>query len=471
VESNRHNEAIQTDVNLGTSRGVGSTPSFFLNDQILVGAHPLETFNQAITALLNGETIASAQPQPQNQEIVLPTPVAIPVEADKVAFSMGDPNAPVQIVEYTDYQCPFCQQHAVETMPRMITEMVENGRVHYVLKDLPLDQIHPNARPAAKAARCAGEQEAHQEMHDALFAEQARWVNATGDEVGAVFADMAGDLGLDPETFTACFESDRLDAAIQANVDEALAFGVNSTPSFFINGYLLSGAQPYEVFEQVVAWGENGELETQIEASIRASLAAQQAQQQQQQQPPQPTGPVDVPVGDAFAIGSPDAPITIVEYTDFQCPFCSRHFTETYPKIKEAYVDTGIVRYVFKDFPLTSIHPQAFLAAEAARCAGEQDAFLEMHDMLFAKQGEWNGRNDAATIFTGYAEEMGLDPTVFGECLESHRFQAAVQSDLDEGLALGIRGTPTFFINGYLVSGAQPIEAFDQAVQQLQEQQ
>ncbi|HUM70714.1 MAG TPA: thioredoxin domain-containing protein, partial [Chloroflexota bacterium] len=454
VNSNRYSSQVQADVQLGQSRGVSSTPSFFLNEQALIGAQPTEVFNQAITALLNGESIAEAQPQAQPQEIVIPTPAAIALGANDIAFALGDPNAPVQIVEFTDYQCPYCQQHSAQTLPQIVQEMVENGRVYYVFKDFPLD-IHPEARVAAKAVRCGGEQDAFMEMHDAVFNSQEQW-GGQGESAGDVFAMLAADLGLDGDTFATCYASSDQDDLVQANFEEAIALGVRSTPSFFFNGYLASGAMPFDSFEQIVTWGEKGELAAQVEANIRAAYAAQQAQQQQQQVPPTPAGPVDVPTDDvAFAIGSPDAPITIVEYTDYQCPFCSRHFAQTYPQLKEQYVDTGLVRYVFKDFPLTSIHPQAVLAAEAARCAGEQNAYLEMHDALFANQNEWNGRQDAATLFTNYARQIGLEPTPFAECLESGRYQQAVEADLNEGIAFGVRGTPTFFINGHIFVGAQ----------------
>ncbi|GIK55982.1 MAG: thioredoxin domain-containing protein [Chloroflexi bacterium] len=470
VNANRYGSQVQADVQLGQRRGVSSTPSFFLNEQALIGAQPTEVFNQAIAALLNGERIAAAPPQPEPQEIVIPTPAAIALGADDIAFALGDPNAPVQIVEFTDYQCPYCQQHSAQTLPQIISEMVENGRVYYVFKDLPLD-IHPEARVAAKAVRCGGEQDAFLEMHDAVFNSQGQW-GGQGDKAGDIFAALAADLGLDSVAFAACYASSAQDDLVQANVEEAIALGVRSTPSFFFNGYLASGALPFDSFEQIVTWGENGELAAQVEANVRAVYAAQQAQQQQQQQvPPTPAGPVDVPTDDvAFAIGSPDAPITIVEYTDYQCPFCSRHFAQTLSQLKAQYVDTGLVRYVFKDFPLTSIHPQAALAAEAARCAGEQDAYLEMHDALFANQNAWNGRQDAATLFATYAQQLGLDAASFTECLESGRYQRAVEADLNEGIAFGVRGTPTFFINGNIFVGAQPFEAFVQMLTAVQNQ-
>lgn len=469
VENNQYEAEIEADYQLGLSRNVGSTPTFFLNNQILIGAQPLDVFNQAITALANGQTLANQQQQPTANNIAMPTPVAVPVEAEMVAFAAGDPNAPVQIVEYTDYQCPFCQYHALTTLPQILSEMIDNGRVHYVLKDLPLDQLHPNARIASKAARCAGEQEAYLEMHDALFAQQETWQNQNNLNIKATFNQMAADLSLNTIIFDACLNSSEHDAAIQANVAEAFSYGINSTPTFFVNGYMLRGAQEFDVFTQVVEWAENGELEDQVRASIEAAMAAQQGQQGQQQ-PQGPTERVDIPTDNAYSVGDANAPITIIEYTDFQCPFCARHFQQTYPQLKEQYIDTGIVRYVFKDFPLRSIHPQAQISAEAARCAGEQEAYVEMHHILFAKQGEWSGQANINDLFVGYASELGLDADVFRSCLDTGKYQTAVDADFNEARELGLMGTPSFFINGYFFSGTLPLDTFTQVIEQLQAQ-
>ncbi len=194
-------------------------------------------------------------------------------------------------------------------------------------------------------------------------------------------------------------------------------------------------------------------------------------QSEQSAAPAAPQGPVEVDTSQAFSIGAADAPVVIVEFTDFQCPYCSRHFEQTFPQIRADYIDTGLVRYVFMDFPLTSIHPEAPLAAEAARCAGEQDAYLDMHHTLFARQTEWSGRSDAGTVFAGYAGELGLDGASFAACLESGRFTDAVQADLDQGISLGVNGTPAFFLNGNFLSGAQAFSVFQDAIESLMAEQ
>jgi protein-disulfide isomerase len=248
-------------------------------------------------------------------------------------------------------------------------------------------------------------------------------------------------------------DSGRHDFAIEANVQEGRSLGVSGTPHFFVDGYPLSGARPMEHFVFAVSFAEEGRL---AEAFAPPPTQA-------------PPGPADISIENAFSIGDPDAPITIIEYTDFQCPYCSRHFQQTYPRIVKQYVDTGIVQYVFKDFPLTQIHPEALKASEAARCALDQGAFLEMHDIIFSRQQEWGGA-DPVEVFTRYAGELDLDTDTFRECLDSGQHEAAVIADLQEGAALGVTGTPSFFINGYALTGAQPFEVFQQGIDSLLEQ-
>jgi protein-disulfide isomerase len=452
LTEDRHAEAIAADQALGLSRGVDSTPSFFVNGQLIAGAYPLETFNQAFAAVQAGETVAAAEPAAPQAPAAAPTPATIVM--DNVAAELGDAAAPVTIVEYTDYQCPYCARHVAETFPTMLTEMIDTGRVRYVIKDFPLDNIHPQARAAAVAARCAGEQDAYWPMHDALFAQQAEW---SGQEatLNDIFAAMAAELALDGDAFTACLADGRFDAAIQANQDEGFALGVNGTPGFFIDGFPISGAQPFELFDYAVGLAEAGTL---ADAYVQSAEAAAT---------PTPSGPVDVDTAGAFSIGAADAPVVMIEFTDFQCPYCSRHFVETFPQLKADYIDTGQVRYVFMDFPLTSIHPQAPLAAEAARCAGDQDAYLAMHHALFERQEEWSNRDDAGDVFVALAGELGLDEASFTQCLTSGQHTAAVQADLDQGIGLGINGTPAFFLNGNFISGAQPFTVFQGAIESL----
>lgn len=169
--------------------------------------------------------------------------------------------------------------------------------------------------------------------------------------------------------------------------------------------------------------------------------------------------PIRIPVSadGAFAQGPKDAPVTIVEFSDFQCPFCSR-VIGTLKEVVRLYPQQ--VRLAFRDFPIASLHPKAPKAAEAARCAGEQGKFWEYHDILFESQAQ------ATTAdFKRFAEQLKLDVSRFATCLDSGRHAGAVAADVQEGTRLGITGTPTFFINGRLVVGAQPLEAFQRIIE------
>ncbi len=154
--------------------------------------------------------------------------------------------------------------------------------------------------------------------------------------------------------------------------------------------------------------------------------------------------------------GSATAPVTVVEYSDFQCPFCQR----VMPTLKELRAKYGDkMRLVWKDFPLTQIHPMAFVAAQAGNCAREQGKFWEYHDRLFANQQALQPE-----FLKKYAAEVGLDTGKFNECLDSSKYEARVQESLGVGTRLGITSTPTVYVNGRMVNGAQPIEVFQSLI-------
>jgi protein-disulfide isomerase len=168
--------------------------------------------------------------------------------------------------------------------------------------------------------------------------------------------------------------------------------------------------------------------------------------------------------GERFAtLGEPSAPITIVEFSDHGCPYCGLYHQSVFPTIKEQYIDTGKVYYVYKDYPVVSF--QGALAAQAAECAGEQGRYWEMHDRLFDNPPQWNDSEEAAiTAFRSYAEAIDADADVLAQCVSEGRYESDVQGDYEEGAALRLRGTPAFFIDGALLSGAQPLEVFVQAL-------
>jgi protein-disulfide isomerase len=165
----------------------------------------------------------------------------------------------------------------------------------------------------------------------------------------------------------------------------------------------------------------------------------------------------DVPVDDDPAIGPENAAITIVEFSDYECPYCRQWQNEVFTKLMEAYPEQ--VRLVYRDFPLSSIHANAAPAAEAANCANEQGKFWPFHDKLFSME---LGLNDQA--YQEYAASLGLNVQSFLECMKSDRYQAEIQADYQFAANLGVSSTPTFFINGIAIVGAQPFEVFKQVI-------
>ena len=182
---------------------------------------------------------------------------------------------------------------------------------------------------------------------------------------------------------------------------------------------------------------------------------------------PGPVGPVDVAVGHLPSLGDENAPVTIVEFSDFECPFCKSLFDETLPQIKKEFIDTGKVKFYYRHYPLTSIHPNAQLAAEASECANDQDKFWDYHDLLFENQVEWAAlaSDDVSAKFGEYAGEVGLSVNEFSDCLTSGKFADLVNEDLNDGTAAGVDGTPGTFINGYLTVGAVPYEQFKSEIE------
>jgi protein-disulfide isomerase len=167
-------------------------------------------------------------------------------------------------------------------------------------------------------------------------------------------------------------------------------------------------------------------------------------------------------------MGKPDAPLTLVEFTDLQCPYCNRFTGTTFEQLKAAYIDTGMVRFVSRDFPL-DFHPQALPAARASRCAGEQGKYYEMRLALLHNAARLSPATIAAT-----AEGLKLDMGAFTPCASSTRFDADIKRDLEVGMKLGIEGTPSFVlgrttptgVSGILIVGAQPFQTFDAKIKE-----
>lgn len=210
--------------------------------------------------------------------------------------------------------------------------------------------------------------------------------------------------------------------------------------------------------------------------------ASQQGDSNQPNAPTQPSGP-NVAAGtgkivelmdDDIKLGSDSAPVVMIEFSDFQCPFCRKFYTESFANLKKDYVDTGKVQLVFRDFPL-SFHPSAQKAAEAAECAADQNKGWEMHDKMFEEQAKLGSGTVTFSVddLKSWASQLGLDTAIFSTCLDSGKYSQEVQNDESAGIAAGIQGTPSFIFakrdgsSIVPISGAQPYGTFKSTIDQL----
>lgn len=412
--------------------------------------------------------VAAEVPDTNMADALQPQPPTGVYEDMPVGFTVGghayrgSPDAQIVLIEFSEFQCPYCRRHEMNTAPQIKDAYLKTGKVLHIFRNFPLEQIHPQARKASEAARCAGEQGADRfwAMHDRLFETQSEW----SEQATAVdlFKGYAQALGLDADAFNECLDSGRASAAIDADLIAGEKAGVGGTPTFFLNGYPIEGAQPFSAFQQV--------LDAQLAGNPPPTPAPQQAGlpywATEEGMSPDPERPGYTRAGDSY-YGDGNASIVLIEFSDFQCPYCRLHAVETEPQLKKEYGDTGQVRFIFKHFPLPS-HQHAERASVAAECAGRQEKFWPMYESLFATQNEWAAVSDAQPIFDRLAGEVGLDLAAYQQCLSDPAILADVLKDRDEGQAVGIRGTPSLVIlkggRGQLIPGALPYDQFKQVL-------
>ncbi|HEU4410161.1 MAG TPA: thioredoxin domain-containing protein [Polyangiaceae bacterium] len=404
--------------------------------------------------------------------------VRVPVEGAPAA---GVATAPVTIVAFNDYECPFCRR-ADGLLAELRAEYGERLRVVARQKPLP---FHENARPAALAALAAAEQGKFWAMHERLFGAQE---GLGGDAIERA----AREAGLDLRRFRAAMGSQAVLDALER--DEALSrsLSVRGTPTFFVNGRALTGARSPEEFRAVI----NEEL-ARAEAALKKGVKPAELYAKLVAEAPAPPaapegeggdcgcgdkdkggecpgagaadkaggecqggaaapGGADAPVeevqlGDAPLRGPADAPVTVVVFSDFECPFCAKA-ERTLAELEKQYA--GKLRVAYKSRPLP-FHKHAKLAAKAALAADEQGKFWAYHDALLANQRELE-----RPALERLARELGLRLARFDAALDSDRAEARLQADIGEADRLKVAGTPTFFINGRRLVGAQPVEAF-----------
>jgi protein-disulfide isomerase len=474
LDKEEFKERIKRDQDDAAKFGARGTPNFFINGRNLRGAQPVEAFKQVIDEEIKKADAKLAAGTPRGQlyasfikegldKAAAPAPQARPGEPDantrfraevKDAPVKGAKDALVTIVQYSDFQCPFCSR-VEPTVAKVMDEY--KGKVRVAWHDLPLP-FHPNAMPAAIAARAAKEQGKFWEMHDKIFANQQQMDRPT-------YEKYAQELGLNMGKFKAALDAEKGKDAIQADSASGAKIGARGTPAFFINGKFLSGAQPFEMFktkideelknaEAMVAKGTPkakvyDALMKDAKAEVPAAPAA--AAGGEEKGPEQDKTVFKVAAGSSESKGAKNPALDVIIFSDFQCPFCSR-VEPTLKQMEKEYA--GKVRFTWKNYPLP-FHNNAMPAAEAAMAAGAQGKFWEMHDKLFANQTALDRPN-----LEKYAQEIGLDMNKFKADLDSNKYKSVIEAETKEGSAVGVQGTPAVFINGRKIAGAYPWDTF-----------
>lgn len=462
-------QKVDEDQAIAKRVGARGTPSFRINGLELSGAQPLERFKTVIDAELGKAAAELAGGTPRDRLYVIlssqnfkqpklaPTEKPKQPEVDSTTVwrvpVLGSPvrgkaDAPVTIVLFSDFQCPFCKR-SEQTLDKVRESYGDKVRVVWKNEPLP---FHTRAEPAAELALEARAQKGDSgfwRAHDALFESQPRLDDDDLVRIGAK-------LGLDAGRVKSAIRDKKHKAEIDADTTLADDVAATGTPHFFINGRRMVGAQPIEKFQTMI------DEELRKYDATRGSVAAKdyyaslmrtaKGAPEPEKRPAPP-----VPAGSPFR-GGKNAPVVIQEWADFQCPFCAR----VEPTLEEILIQYGDrVKIVWRDKPLP-MHPNAEMAAEVAREALAERgpaAFWTMHAKLFANQRKL-GREDLQS----YAADLGLDKARVARAIDQDTHKDAIVADDKTGTEIGITGTPAFLINDYYLAGAQPLAKFKKLI-------
>ncbi len=468
---------IRRDQQLVTGLGATGTPAFFINGRKVSGAQPFENFKAVVEEELRKAEalLASGTPRAGLYDAIIEKgatsqvmlagaaapagpaapPAPPPTVYKKVAVRADDPargpaDAKLTVVLFSDFQCPFCSR--VEPTLKEL-ETAFPGQVRVVWKHQPLP-FHPNARPAALAAEAAREQGKFWQMHEKMFANQAQLAPAA-------YEGWAKEIGLDLGKFKASVAASRGEARIAEDQAQAKQVGADGTPTMFFNCRQVVGALPIGMMRPI-AEEELKKADALLAKGVKrgpgfaaeacdANVAAAPQAAPAAAAAPAPSAPANVNLRPDDPIkGNPRAPVTVVVFSDFQCPYCAR-VEPTLKQVEAAYGDK--VRIAWKHKPL-GFHPNAMPAAEASEAAREQGKFWQMHDKMFGAQQELSPAS-----YERWAREIGLDVARFKATVASGKYKARIQEDDQQAGRLGIDGTPTLVVNGEKVVGAVPFES------------
>ena len=387
LDSQKYKAAVDADMALGRRMGVNGTPSYYVNGKAAKG-YDVGYFRRTIDGLLSGK-----KPKP------------VKLEAGN-SPTLGSANAKVTIYEFSDFECFYCKR-ATGTIKQIAKAYGDKVRIVY--KHMPLG-FHKNAHLAAQASLAAHAQGKFWPYHDKLFADYRNLSKAK-------FVQIAKGLGLNMARFNKELNSGKYKAQVDADIALAGKLGISGTPSFMVGGKKIVGAQPFAAFKR----------------AIDTALGKKPA-------------PVKIPkAGSAPYAGPKNAKVVITEYSDFECPYCSKA-AQVMKQLIGIYKGKS-VRFEFRQFPL-SFHKNAHKAGQASLAAHAQGKFWAYHYKLFDNQRSLN-----RATYIRIATELGLDVKRFTKELDGGKYKAAVDADLALGGKVGVNGTPSYYINGRAAKG------------------
>ncbi len=470
--SKKYAAKVDEDIALAQKIGATGTPAFRINGVSVSGAQPFNKFKDVIDEqLAEAKKLVASGTKPADVYVALtnknhkdkpaPKRPERDAEDDKTVWKVpvlpddpvrGPKDALVTIIIFSDFQCPFCKR--VEDTLKQVTDTYGKD-VRIVWKDNALP-FHNRARPTAILARVAYKQKGDKgfwQAHDALFASAPKLED---DDLKAI----SEKIGISWNEVKQAIQTNKYGDKIDQSMDIAADFQARGTPHFFINGIRLSGAQPFDKFKTVID-EQLTKAKGLVEKGVARAKIYEEVTKNGKEPPPPERKEIAKPGADSPYKGGANAKVVIQEFSEFQCPFCKR-VTGTLKALEKEYGNR--VKIVWRHLPL-AFHKDAALAAEAAQEAFAQkgnNAFWQFHDKLFEAQGTPGGleRPNLEKI----AQQVGLDMNKFKAALDSRKHKDKVEADAKIASQAGINGTPAFVINGYYLSGAQPLPAFKKLI-------